>query len=76
VDGSGQTNLDIAFSKAVALRWPDEGSSLHFRVEFSNALNHPQSAHPETNFTSPTFGLISSTAVNGRIGQMALKYVF
>ena len=76
VDGPGQANLDLAFSKTVVLRWPIEKSSLQFRVEFYNALNHPQFANPDTNFTSPTFGVISSTAVNARVGQLALKYAF
>ena len=70
VDGPGQANLDIAFSKTIFL---PEGMSLQFRAEFFNALNHPQFANPDSNFTSPTFGLISSTAVNPRVGQLALK---
>ena len=76
VDGPGQANLDLALSKMVGLRWPVENGSLQFRAEFYNALNHPQFSNPDTNFTSPTFGVISSTAVNARVGQLALKYAF
>ena len=76
VDGPGQANLDLAFSKTVALHWPIEKSSLQFRAEFFNALNHPQFANPDANFTSPTFGVISSTAVNARVGQLALRLEF
>jgi hypothetical protein len=76
VDGPGQANLDLTFSKAVALNWPAEKSRLQFRAEFYNALNHPQFANPDTNFTSSTFGVISSTAVNARVGQLALKFEF
>jgi len=76
VTGPGQANLDLAFSKTVALQWPLERSSLQFRAEFYNALNHPQFANPDTNFTSPTFGVVSSTAVNARVGQLALKFAF
>ena len=76
VDGPGQANLDLALSKTLGLRWPVENSSLQFRAEFYNALNHPQFANPDTNFTSPTFGIISSTAVNARVGQLALKFAF
>ncbi len=76
VNGPGQANLDLAFSKTVALQWPVERSRLQFRAEFYNALNHPQFANPDTNFTSPTFGVISSTAVNARVGQLALKFTF
>ena len=32
--------------------------------EFFNALNHPQFANPDSNFSSPTLGVITSTAVN------------
>jgi hypothetical protein len=35
-----------------------------------------QFANPDTNFTSPTFGVISSTAVNARVGQLALRFTF
>jgi carboxypeptidase family protein/TonB-dependent receptor-like protein len=76
VNGPGQANLDIAFSKAMFLSWPREKSSLQFRAEFFNALNHPQFTNPDSNFTSPTFGVISSTAVNARVGQIALRFYF
>jgi hypothetical protein len=39
-------------------------------------LNDPQFSNPDTNFTSATFGVISSTAVNPRVTQLALKLVF
>jgi hypothetical protein len=76
VDGPGQANLDLALSKAVAFAWPHDNSSLEFRAEFYNALNHPQFANPDSNFTSPAFGVISSTSVNARVGQLALKFNF
>lgn len=76
VDGPGQANLDLAFSKTVIVNWPMEKRSVQFRGEFFNALNHPQFANPDTNFTSPTFGVISSTAVNPRVIQLALKLEF
>jgi hypothetical protein len=75
-DSPGQANLDIAISKIVTLAWPHDKSSLEFRGEFYNALNHPQFANPDANFTSPTFGLISSTSVNARVGQLGLKFSF
>ena len=76
VDGPGQANLDIAFSKAMIVDWLHEKSSLVFRGEFYNALNHPQFSNPDSNFTSPAFGVISTTAVNARVVQLALKLVF
>ena len=76
VNGPGQANLDLALSKAVMVNWPIEKSSFQFRAEFFNTLNHPQFANPDTNFTSPTFGVITSTAVNARVGQLALRFTF
>ena len=76
VNGPGQANLDISFMKTVVLGWPIEKSNLEIRAEFYNALNHPQFANPDSNFTSPTFGVISSTAVSARVGQLALKLTF
>lgn len=76
VDGPGQVNLNLALAKSISLPWPNERSNLEFRAEFFNALNHPQFANPDTNFSSPTFGVITSTAVNPRIGQLALRFVF
>ena len=76
VDGPGQANIDLALSKNEVLHWPHEKSSIQFRAEFYNALNHPQFSVPDANFTSPTFGVISSTAVSARVGQLAVKFAF
>ena len=76
VNGPGQENIGLAFSKTVAINWPVEKSSLQFRGEFYNALNHPQFSNPDANFTSPTFGVITSTAVNPRVAQLALRFGF
>ena len=73
VDGPGQANIDLAFSKTMVFHWPHEVSSLQIRAEFYNALNHPQFAAPDANFTSPSFGVIGSTAVSARVGQLAVK---
>ena len=76
VDGPGQANLDLTFSKMIPLNRLVEGSALEFRTELFNALNHPQFSSPDTNFTSPAFGVISGTAVNPRVLQFALKISF
>ena len=73
VDGPGQANLDLAVTKTVPVSWSHEKSTIELRAEFYNAFNHPQFASPDTNFTSPTFGVITSTAVNSRVGQLALR---
>ena len=76
VDGPGQANVDLAISKSMPIKWPREGIYLQFRAEFYNALNHPQFANPDTNFSSQTFGVISGTSVNPRVGQLALRFEF
>lgn len=76
VTGPGQANLDLAASKTMSLPWPTEISALEFRMEYFNALNHPQFANPDANFASPTFGLIRSTTVNPRVGQVSLRMSF
>jgi Carboxypeptidase regulatory-like domain len=76
VDGPGQANVDVAISKNVVFNWPHEQSNLQFRAEFYNALNHPQFGDPDSNFTSPTFGVISNTSVNARVVQLALRFAF
>jgi hypothetical protein len=76
VNGPGQANIDLGLSKAARFDWRREKSSLEFRLEFYNALNHSQFSNPDTNYTSSTFGVISSTAVNARVGQLALKFTF
>jgi len=76
VSGPGQANMDLALSKSAVLHWPHDKSTLQIRAEFYNALNHPQFAAPDANFTSSTFGVISSTAVIARVGQLAVKLVF
>ena len=75
VNGPGQANLDLAISKTMTFN-AREKTSLLFRGEFYNALNHSQFSNPDTNFTSATFGVISSTAVNPRVTQLALKLLF
>jgi hypothetical protein len=76
VDGPGQANLDVALSRTVGLNRPIENTSVRFRAEFFNALNHAQFANPDTNFSSPTFGAITRTSVNPRVSQLALQFSF
>jgi hypothetical protein len=76
VTGPGQANTDLAVIKKIAVRWPAEAANVEFRTEFFNVFNHAQFSDPETNFSSPTFGHILTTAVNPRVMQFALKFSF
>jgi hypothetical protein len=73
VSGPEQENFDVSLSKNLLLR---ERVSLEIRAEFFNVLNHPQFANPDSNLSSSTFGAIINTAVNPRVGQLALKVSF
>jgi hypothetical protein len=76
VNGPDQANFDVALSKTISLEWPRKNSGVMLRAEFYNAFNHPQFANPDSNFMSPAFGVISATAVNSRVGQLALRFSF
>jgi hypothetical protein len=72
--GPGQHNVDLSLSKISALT---ERLKLEFRAEFFNVFNTAQFANPDTAFSDgPAFGMITSTSVAPRIGQLALKLNF
>jgi hypothetical protein len=80
--GPGLTNLDLALAKTTSIT---ERMSVEFRVEYFNALNHPQFAQPTfvdnaTNINSQFFGQITTTGTfrgpTPRIGQIAARFTF
>ncbi|HUI76800.1 MAG TPA: TonB-dependent receptor [Bryobacteraceae bacterium] len=72
--GPGQSNWDISLVKLTHIT---ERQTLQLRTEFFNAFNHPQFNNPGTAVSTPaTFGVITSTSVNPRLIQFALKYSF
>jgi hypothetical protein len=71
--GPGQANLDFSIFKNFPIR---ERKKVEFRTEIFNILNHPNFGNPGTSMDSASFGQISSTTVNGRIIQFALKLAF
>jgi hypothetical protein len=82
IPGPGQFNFDISILKTTRIL---ESQTLQFRAEFFNAFNHPQFTNPNygqgaiyslPNFAAGNFGQITSTSVNPRIVQLALKYIF
>jgi hypothetical protein len=76
VNGPGQANLDMAVSKLLPVKWGSREANVELRVELFNALNHPQFANPDTNLSSPTFGVITNTSTNARVIQLGLKFAF
>jgi hypothetical protein len=74
VNGPAQQNIDMSIIKKIPL--PSERTRMEFRAEFFNLFNTPQFADPATNLSSSTFGQISSTSVNPRFVQLALKLSF
>jgi hypothetical protein len=54
-----------------------EDATLQFRTEFFNTFNHPQFSNPAVvDVSKSTFGQITTTSVNPRLIQFALKYAF
>ncbi len=76
LNGPGQFNTDFSFGKTTAVGGLRENAQFAFRVEFYNALNHPQFTNPGTNFGTANFGVVSRTSVAPRLIQFGLKYIF
>jgi hypothetical protein len=75
-------NVDMALAKTTAIT---ERVSLEFRVEYFNALNHPEFAQPTVldgtaNINSPNFGQVTTTGTfrgaAPRIGQLGARLTF
>jgi hypothetical protein len=82
IHGPGQFNFDLSILKTTRIF---ERQTIQFRAEFFNAFNHPQFTNPNfgqgaiyalPNFAAGNFGQITSTSVNPRVIQLALKYMF
>jgi hypothetical protein len=75
--GPGQFNWDMTLVKTTKVGGIHEDATLVFRTEFFNAFNHAQFNNPGTlDVTKGAFGQITSTSVNPRLIQFALKYIF
>jgi hypothetical protein len=86
VGGPSQFNWDFTLMKNTPI---GERQNIQFRAEFFNLFNHPQFDNPggfpnafgqvnvnSSSLSAPTFGQITSTSVNPRVIQLALKYTF
>jgi hypothetical protein len=71
-----QLNFDAAIIKNTTVGGLREGATLQFRAEFFNLWNHAQFNEPGNAFGGANFGVITSSAVPGRILQFGLKYSF
>jgi hypothetical protein len=75
--GPGQLNFDSTLQKTTKVGGLHEDAALVFRAEFFNAFNHAQFNTPTSvDASTGTFGVINSSAVNPRLIQFGLKYVF
>jgi hypothetical protein len=74
--GPGQFNTDFSLGKMTRVGGIREDGVLAFRMEFYNALNHPQFANPGATLGTAGFGVITQPAVAPRLIQFALKYLF
>ena len=72
VNGPGYTDTDIGILKNIHLT---EAKYFQFRGDFLNAFNNVQLGHPNTNYPSPTFGLINTSQPARQI-QFAFKFYF
>jgi len=70
--GPGAWNFDVALSRSFRLT---ERQHIDFRAEAFNLLNHARFGNPGTAMNSATYGQIT-TALDPRIMQFALRYVF
>jgi hypothetical protein len=75
--GPGQFNWDMSLTKTTTVGGLREDATLQFRAEFFNTFNHAQFNNPAVvDVSKSTFGQITTTAVNPRLIQFALKYAF
>jgi hypothetical protein len=67
------TNFDLSLFREDRIR---EGMRLQFRAELFNSFNHPTFGVPNSLFTSPQFGRVTSTVSTARQIQLGLKLIF
>ncbi|WP_446742849.1 TonB-dependent receptor domain-containing protein [Silvibacterium acidisoli] len=67
--------LNLSIMKELKMPF-DEKQSLQVRFEAFNAFNTPQWSTPDANLGDGNFGKVTSTAIDNRELQLALKYFF
>lgn len=73
ITGPGLASIDASINKFFRFT---ERQNLEFRWEVFNAPNHPIFSPPGVTLRTPTYGVITSTKIDNRQMQLALKYNF
>jgi hypothetical protein len=71
--GPGQSTVDFSVFKDFKFA---ERFNMQFRTEMFNVLNKANFGNPGNNIDNTGYGQITSTSVNARLVQMALKFTF
>jgi len=71
VAGPGLNNTDFGIAKHTVIK---ESMAFEIRAEFFNIFNHAQFNNPDGNFNSDLFGVVTSTRLPGREGQISAKF--
>jgi hypothetical protein len=76
--GPGQSNWDMSLAKLTTVGGIRENATLTFRAEFYNTFNHPQFSNLVGSDVQNGVGMgaITTSSVNPRVIQFALKYSF
>ena len=69
-------STDLSALKVFSLERVRKGASIEFRLEASNATNHPTFGQPATDVDDPLFGQITYTSSLPRQGQVGIKVTF
>ena len=72
--GPGIAGLDASINKAFA--WNEGRHKIDLRGEFFNLPNHANFSQPGSSLRTPNYGVISSTRIDSRQIQVALRYSF
>jgi len=72
--GPGIIGLDASINKAFA--WSEGRHKVDLRGEFFNLPNHANFSQPGSTLRTPNYGVISSTRIDSRQIQVALRYSF
>jgi outer membrane receptor protein involved in Fe transport len=75
IKGPGVHDADLSIFKTFRMPY-NENHALEFRAEFFNAFNTPQFSNPDSSLGDTAFGQVTSTAIDNRELQLALKYIF